>query len=198
MCLAGTRKLIEGSVSHHLTNISREFSGYTILLHSYLIITIIKVKFVVHNNGLHNFIFSQPRRALWFQLQKNSNLANCTCAHQDGRHVWAASTRLLNNSLILKIISVEIKYSCIFQKIFYFSSQNVVLGNRYFLVKNSTFLQVTELVSKVPRYYSIKNFAQFVHSGWIHKFAYFNKLHFVKASLVFGSCQGSLIHNSVY
>ncbi len=86
MCLAGTRKLMfEGSVSHHLTNISREFSGYTILLHSYLIITIIKVEFVLHNNGLHNFIFSRLR-TLWFQLQKNSNLANCTCAHQDGKH----------------------------------------------------------------------------------------------------------------
>jgi hypothetical protein len=95
MYLAGTRKLmIEGSVSHHLTNISREFSGYTILLHSYLIITIIKVKLVLCNNGLHNFIFSGPRRALWFQLQKNSNLANCTCAHQDGRHVRAASTHV--------------------------------------------------------------------------------------------------------
>jgi hypothetical protein len=40
--------MIEGSVSHHLTNISREFSGHTIFLHSYLIITIIKVKFVLH------------------------------------------------------------------------------------------------------------------------------------------------------
>jgi hypothetical protein len=50
------------------------------------------------------------------------------------------------------------------------------IDNSFLKKFNSTFLQVTELMLKLPRYYHIKYLAQFVHSGWIHKFCLFQQI----------------------